>query len=108
MPNDEKRLTKIRQYLALVQEDSPWIWGVHPIDFTLSHSWVSPAKSHSIANNTLKYQQIDPQLRATLREKWNKPILWPLWIFLGFLILIFIPLIVTYWRRENKSPTKKF
>ncbi len=108
MPNDEKRLTKIREYLSLVQDDSPWIWGVHPIDFTLSHQWVAPSKPNSIANNTLKYQQINPELRAKMRETWNKPILWPLWILFGFLILIFIPLVVTYWRRENKPAVKKY
>lgn len=108
MPSDQKRLTKIREYLALVQEDTPWIWGVHPIDFTLSHQWISPSKANSIATNTLKYQEINPRLRAQLREAWNKPILWPLWILLGFLILIFIPLIVTYWRRENKPNVKRF
>ena len=108
MPNDKKRLIKIRELLALIQQDTPWIWGVHPIDFTLSHAWVAPLKPNPMVNNALKYQAIHPTLRAELREQWNKPILWPLWILLGFLIVIFIPLIVTYWRRENSSTIKKF
>lgn len=108
MPNNEKRLAKIRALLLILQEDAPWIWGVHPIDFTLSHQWVSPTQPHPIANNTLKYQKINPGLRAQLQEKWNKPILWPLWILLGFLILIFIPLIITYWKRENQTTVKKY
>ncbi|OGT44210.1 MAG: peptide ABC transporter substrate-binding protein [Gammaproteobacteria bacterium RIFCSPHIGHO2_12_FULL_40_19] len=108
MPNDEKRLAKIRELLAIIQEDAPWIWGVHPIDFTLSHQWVAPSKPHGVANNTLKYQAINPQLREQLRKKWNKPILWPLWILLGFLIVIFIPLVVTYWKRENKPAVEKW
>lgn len=107
LPNGPKRLVKIQELLALLEEDSPWIWGVHPIDFTLSHQWVSPTKSHSIANNTVKYQQINPVLRAQLEEKWNKPILWPLYIIIGFLILIFVPLLVMYYRREKAVPTKK-
>lgn len=107
LPDGEKRLEKIRSFLAIVQEDSPWIWGVHPIDFTLSHQWVAPTKPHPIANNTLKYQSLNPHLRTTLQEKWNKPILWPLWILLGFLIVIFIPLIVTYWKREKRSSIKR-
>ncbi|MCX7120385.1 MAG: ABC transporter substrate-binding protein [Gammaproteobacteria bacterium] len=107
LPNKEKRLQKIRELLSILQEDSPWIWGVNPIDFTLSHQWVAPAKPSAVANNTLKYAKINPQLRSQLREKWNKPILWPLWILLGFIVAMFIPLVVTYWRRENKSPTRK-
>src|SRR3989338_1414381 len=62
MPNGEKRLTKIREYLLLVQDDSPWIWGVHPIDFTLSHQWVAPIKPNAMANNSLQYQKINPTL----------------------------------------------
>lgn len=107
LPNGEKRLEKIRAFLTIVQEDSPWIWGVHPIDFTLSHQWVAPTKPHPIANNTLKYQTLNPALRTTLQEKWNKPVLWPLWILLGFLIVIFIPLLATYWKRENTPRIKR-
>lgn len=107
LPNGKARLDKIRELLSIIQEDSPWIWGVHPIDFTLSHQWVAPTKPNSIANNTLKYQKIDPQLREKLQEEWNKPILWPLWILLGFVIVIFIPLIVTYYKRENKPTVRR-
>lgn len=102
MPDGAARLQKIHEALTLIQDDTPWIWGMHPIDFTLSHQWVAPTQPHPIANNTLKYQKIDPTLRATLREAWNKPILWPIWAFFIFLIIIFIPLFVTYWKRENK------
>jgi oligopeptide transport system substrate-binding protein len=107
LPNDETRLMKIRELLSIIQDDSPWIWGVHPIDFTLSHQWVAPTKPNSIANNTLKYQKINPSLRAHLHEKWNKPILWPLWILLALIIVIFIPLIVTYYKRENKPTVRR-
>lgn len=107
-PNGEKRLEKIRTLLEIIQQDSPWIFGVHPIDFSLSHTWLEKSKPNSIANNALKYQKINPQLREQLREKWNAPVLWPFWILLLFLLLIFIPLIVTYWRRENKPAVNKY
>ncbi len=107
LPNGPERLKKIRQLLKLLQKDSPWIWGVHPIDFTLTHQWVTPTKPHPIANNTLKYQKINSKLRAKLRHDWNNPVLWPLWALLGFIVLIFIPLILTYWRRENSPSIKK-
>ena len=108
MPNEQKLLAKIRELTEIIQEDSPWIWGVHPIDFTLTHQWVAPTQPNAVANNTLKYQQINPQLRTQLQEKWNKPILWPLWILLGLLIIIFMPLLYVYWRRENKPAVKRF
>lgn len=107
IPNSPARLQKINQLLAIIQEDSPWIWGVHPVDFTLTHTWLDPIKPSGVANNILKYQKINPSMRAELREKWNQPILWPLWILLGFLILIFLPLVFTYIKRENRPAVKK-
>lgn len=102
MPDGKARLQKIHEALAIIQDETPWIWGMHPVDFTLTHQWVEPTHPHPIANNTLKYQKINPALRARLREEWNKPILWPFFALLIFLIVIFIPLFVTYWRRENR------
>lgn len=107
LPNGPERLAKIRELLAILRQDSPWIWGMHPIDFTLTHQWVAPTKPHAIANNTLKYQKIDPNLRAKLRHQWNKPAYWPLWVLLGLIVLISIPLITTYHRRENRPAIKK-
>lgn len=107
MPDGEARLQKIHEALAIIQDDTPWIWGMHPIDFTLTHQWVEPTQPHPIANNTLKYQKINPALRAKLREEWNKPILWPFFALLIFLGVIFIPLFVTYWKRENQPAVKR-
>ena len=44
----------------------------------LAHAWVSNRKPNKMANNSLKYQRIDPQLREAMRAKWNQPVLWPL------------------------------
>jgi len=107
MPNSPEKLKKINRLLKIIQDDSPWIWGYHPIDFTLSHAWVDPMKANGIANNILKYQKIDFDLREKTRKEWNKPVLWPLWILFIFLILIFLPLIFTYIKKENKPAVKK-
>ncbi|EKD77557.1 MAG: oligopeptide-binding protein, partial [uncultured bacterium] len=74
MPNDKKRLTLIHTLLTIAQEDTPWIFGIHPIDFTLTHQWVAPLAPHPIANNTLKYQRINAIARTQLQKKWNQPI----------------------------------
>lgn len=107
MKNGPERQKKINALLSIIREDSPWIWGVHPIDFTLTHTWMDPMKPHAIANNTLKYQRIDAAKRAQLREKWNQPILWPLWILLSLLIVIGAPLGIVYYRREHRCATHK-
>lgn len=106
MPNGPKRQEKISELLKILQKDAPWIWGVHPIDFTLSHAWNAPLKPNAMANNLLKYQRINPKLRTKKQSEWNSPILWPIILFLFFILIMFIPLTLTYWRREH-SPTVK-
>lgn len=91
MPNGPERLKIIREMLAIVREDAPWIWGFHPKNFALSHSWNSVTKPNDIANNTLKYTKIDGKLRAHQREVWNRPLIWPLNIVLFTVLLILAP-----------------
>lgn len=102
MPNGPARQQKINEFLAIVRKDSPWVWGFHPINFTLSHQWNRASKPHGIANNTLKYERIDAEKRAKLQEKWNQPVFWPLFGVLAFIIILVIPLVITYWRREHR------
>ncbi|MFQ5489003.1 MAG: peptide ABC transporter substrate-binding protein, partial [Gammaproteobacteria bacterium] len=63
------------------------------------HSWYHNAKPNLMANNTLKYRRIDPVLRKRLRAQWNQPILWPLGLLLGLLLLLLIPAWLSYLRR---------
>ena len=107
LPNGPLRQAKIDALVKIARDDAPWIWGFNPIQFTLSQPWNSPRPAHAVASNTLKYQKINPQLRDELRAKWNNPVLWPL-VALGlFLLAIFVPLIITYRRRENRPNVKR-
>jgi oligopeptide transport system substrate-binding protein len=103
MPNGPARQEKINAALKILQQDSPWLWGYHPIDFKLSHQWNNPSKANVIANNLLKYKKSDSKLRSKLQKEWNQPILWPLWIFIGLVILIIIPLITAYIIRQHRT-----
>jgi len=107
LPNGAERQAKIDTLLKILRQDAPWIWGMHPIDFSLSHQWNRATKPHAMANNTLKYERLNPALRSKLRKKWNKPITWPLWVLLGFIVVILIPLIVSYWQRERRPNVKR-
>ena len=107
LPEGPLKQQKINELLAIVCKDSPWIWGFHPIDFALVHQWNYPSKLHGVAGNTLKYEQINVGLREKLRKEWNQPIIWPLIFLIGFMVILFIPLIVTYWHRERKPTVKK-
>lgn len=103
MPNGPERQQKINRALKVLQQDSPWLWGFHPIDFKLSHQWNGPSKPNVIGNNLLKYKKSDSALRDQLQKKWNQPILWPLYVFIGLVFVILIPLISAYILRQRRS-----
>lgn len=103
MPNDAKRQQIIDKMLAIIRHDAPWVWGFYQEDFTLNQVWIYPYKSNVMTYNTLKYQKIDPILRAKLRNDWNRRTLWPLGALMIFLVLISLPVIVQYRKKERRS-----
>ena len=86
MPNGEARQKIIDEMLEILRRDSPWLWGHHPKDYVLHHSWLHNSKPNKMANNNLKYLRIDALQRDVLRKQWNQPKLWPL--LLGGLALL--------------------
>jgi oligopeptide transport system substrate-binding protein len=78
MPNSPTRQTIIDRMLEILRRDSPWLWGYHPKDYVLHHSWLHNSKPNKMANNNLKYLRIDDAQRDELRKQWNQPLLWPL------------------------------
>ncbi|HHI94719.1 MAG TPA: peptide ABC transporter substrate-binding protein [Gammaproteobacteria bacterium] len=101
MPNGPQRLQLIHKMVDIVQRDAPWVWGLHPKRFSLYHAWLKNIKPNDMANNTLKYKRIDPQLRAEQRLKWNRPIVWPLVLTAVLLIVGFIPAMIIYRRKQH-------
>lgn len=96
----------ITQMLQILQNDIPWFGEIYPNTFTLSHEWVAPLKASDMVRNGLKYQKIDPELRAQKRKAWNKPEFWPLIGLVLFLILLTLPVVIGYYRQQFKKPTK--
>ncbi len=103
MENNAKRKKLIDQMVTIARRDAPWMWGFHPKDFSLHHTWVRNTKPNLMANNTLKYVRVDPKLRATQRQDWNQPILWPLGLIGGLLGISVIPAIISFRRREKST-----
>jgi hypothetical protein len=64
---------------------------------------MSNASPNQMANNTLKYRRVDPELRERLRRDWNPPILWPLWATGGLLLVIILPALWLVRRRERST-----
>ncbi len=91
MNNSSARQAIIDRMLEILRRDSPWLWGFHPKNYVLQHSWLSNVKANVMANNKLKYWQVDPLRRDALRREWSRPASWPLWLG-GLLFALF-----AYW-----------
>ncbi len=103
MENGPGRGLLIDQIVSILQHDAPWVWGFHPQAFSLHHAWYRNAKPHLMANNTLKYKRIDPQLRARLRVAWNQPLFWPFGALALLLALGIVLALRVYHRRERSA-----
>lgn len=107
LPNNAERQKIIDEMLTILQEDSPWIWGFYPKSFLLGQSWVGPMNLDTMANNTLKYQWIYPEIRKKLQYEWNKPKIWPLILIILFLVANFIGILLTYRYKMQKPRVKR-
>ncbi|HMH18026.1 MAG TPA: ABC transporter substrate-binding protein [Burkholderiales bacterium] len=103
MESGPRRQAIVDQMVKVAREDAPWVWGFHPRDYALSHTWVGATKPNKMARNTLKYARVDPMLRERMREEWNRPALWPLAAILAVLILGSLPAYVSHRRRERMA-----
>jgi ABC-type transport system substrate-binding protein len=103
MENGPRRQALINRMMVILQEDTPWVWGFHPKDYSLQHVWLMNRKPSKVGNNTLKYQRVDASLRQTLRDRWNRPIVWPLGLLVVVLVLAALPAILSHRRRETAT-----
>jgi ABC-type transport system substrate-binding protein len=103
MPNSPERQRLIDQMVSIARIDAPWIWGVHPKSYVLSHSWVSNNKPNTMARNSMKYVRIDPEKRAQMRAEWNRPVIGPLALIALALLASALPAWLGYRRRERMA-----
>lgn len=102
MNNTPQRQAIIDRMLDIARRDAPWMWGFHPKSYSLHHAWVYNAMPNLMANNTIKYLRIDPDLRAEKRAEWNRPVLWPLVLLAALAAAVIVPALVSYRRRERR------
>ena len=107
MDDSDARFDIIQQMNAIVRRDAPWLWGFHPKQFILHHGWYGNVKANLMAQNTLKYKRIDPQLREQQRRTWNQPIVWPILVVLLILLVSIIPAVITYRRKERAAARQR-
>jgi ABC-type transport system substrate-binding protein len=103
MDDNEQRYQIIQTMQDIVRKDAPFVFGFHPKNFSLFHHWYKNLKPNLMANNRLKYTRIDAKERIQKRELWNKAVFWPMALAFLILILLFIPAIKAYKRRNRET-----
>lgn len=103
MDNGPERQLIIDKMMEIVRQDAPWAYGFHPKGFVLHHAWYKNVKPNLMANNTLKYKRLDPQLRKLKRTEWNPPVVWPVIVLVLVLVASAIPAVITHRRRERSA-----
>ena len=104
MEDGPERLAIIDRMVDIARRDGPWLWGLHPKQFSLYHAWYLNAKPNLMAHDTLKYLRIDPDLRHQKRLEWNRPIVWPLFLVAAVLLALLGTAWAAYRRRERQAP----
>lgn len=99
MDNSPERMAIIKKMDVILMEDAPWVWGYHPVAFGLSHRWVGNLKSNAMANNTMKYIDIEAGIREESRYEWNRPNFLPLAVITIILLAGSLPAVYMAIRR---------
>ncbi len=99
MESNPERLEIIRKMTKIAQKDAPWVFGYHPVSFTLQHRWVGNSKSNAMANGTMKYIKIDTSMRTEKRAAWNKPRFMPIIVLFIIIFIIAIPAVIKIRRK---------
>ncbi|WP_349432568.1 ABC transporter substrate-binding protein [Methylomarinum sp. Ch1-1] len=103
MDDGPVRYRIIQQMQAILRRDAPWVFGLHPKDFSLYHSWYKNIKPNLMANNSLKYTRIDASERLKKRRQWNRAQFWPLIVLAALLLVLVVPAVRAYRRRLRES-----
>lgn len=68
----------IDRMVAMLQRDSPWLFGYFPWGGLAFQQWVHNGKPSILIRDMAKYYRVDPALRAAKQAEWNAPVRWPL------------------------------
>lgn len=107
MENGSERQLIIDRMVEILRYDAPWLWGYHPKDYGLYHSWYQNVKPNRISNNNIKYFKIDANLREAKRREWNEPVFWPIALIPIILMISFVPAVGAFRRHESSTAVRK-
>ena len=100
--SDAERERIILEMKRILVRERPWIELFHPESYALVHGWLHnlrPVGLSTIA--TTKYYDVDVDQRAKRRSAWNRPVLWPLWVFSLIVVAVLVPGVRTYLKERT-------
>lgn len=103
MDDGPDKAEAVNEMIKIVQEDAPWTFGYFPTSAAAFHQWVHNGKPTHIVRNHIQYLRLDPETRVKAIKEWNKPIYWPLFVFVILGVLLAVPAVALHRRREKKT-----
>ena len=93
----------IDRMVAIVQQDSPWLFGYFPFGGLAFQQWVTNGKPSILIRDMAKYYRVDAALRTQKLKEWNGPILWPLVLLLAGLVGVVWVAVRSFRARETAT-----
>jgi oligopeptide transport system substrate-binding protein len=102
-PPGPERDVMVARMVEIYREEAVWLYAFYPKDIYLANPWVTNTKRHGITKATLKYINIDSEMREEKRAQWNQPVTWPLYAGALTITALILPGVVAYRRRQNAT-----
>ena len=93
----------VARMVDIFREEAVWLYAYYPKDIYLANAWTTNTKRHGISKATLKYINVDDELREQKRAEWNQPVTWPLYAGAAALVGLVLPGVTAYRRRQNAT-----
>lgn len=93
----------VAQMLEILRRDAVWLSGWHSLDYYLNNPWIYNTKRHGISKTALKYLRLDTEMRKQKQLEWNQPVVWPIGVLGVIVILLALPAVRAYRRRQNMT-----
>ena len=94
-----ERTALYRRMQEIVTDDCVWSFRYRRRNFNLRHPWLFGYRYNDMGQKYFKYCRVDSEARAREIERVNKPTIWPLVVFLGFLGTAFTVTVISARRR---------
>ncbi len=91
----------VADLIEMWRRDVVWLHAFHPLEYYLNNEWVTNTKRHGISKGTLKYINLDTELRAQRQGEWNEPVTWPLAAGVTGVAALILPGVLAYRRRQR-------